>query len=69
MNKPATSEACELIEAVIETLRQGERLLAEVSDETYTRKVRVAFDASIGGHYRHCLDHLARCLRALPAVI
>jgi hypothetical protein len=28
MNKPATSEACELIEAVIETLRQGERLLA-----------------------------------------
>jgi len=67
MNKPATSEACELIEAVIETLRQGERLLAEVSDETYTRKVRVAFDASIGGHYRHCLDHFRALLDAAAA--
>jgi hypothetical protein len=47
----------ELIESVIETLLQGETLLGEINDETYTRKMAVAFNASIGGHYRHCLDH------------
>jgi hypothetical protein len=47
----------EQIQSVIEILCQGERLLAEMSDETYVRKVAVAFNASIGAHYRHCLDH------------
>ncbi len=54
----------ELIQSVIETLRQGEILLAEISDETYVRKVTVAFNASIGGHYRHCLDHFNTLLEA-----
>ena len=57
----------ELIESVIETLRQGETLLAEISDESYTRKVAVAFSASIGGHYRHCLDHFNTLLEAAAA--
>jgi uncharacterized damage-inducible protein DinB len=57
----------ELIQSVIETLRQGETLLAEISDATYTRKVAVAFNASIGGHYRHCLDHFATLLEASAA--
>lgn len=47
----------ELIASVVETLNQGETLLAELSDDAYTRKVPLAFNASIGGHYRHCLDH------------
>jgi len=54
----------ELIQSVIEMLRQGEALLANVSDEIYTRKVPVAFNASIGGHYRHCLDHFRSLLDA-----
>jgi uncharacterized damage-inducible protein DinB len=54
----------ELLASVIETLRQGETLLAEISDEHYTRKVPVAFNASIGGHYRHCLDHFRSLLDA-----
>lgn len=57
----------ELIQSVIETLQQGELLLAEISDETYVHKVVVAFDASIGGHYRHCLDHFNALLEAAPA--
>ena len=57
----------ELIQSVIETLRQGELLLAEISDETYVHKVVVAFDASIGGHYRHCLDHFNTLLEAANA--
>ena len=47
----------ELIQSVLETLAQGESLLTQLSDEDYTRKVAVAFNASVGGHYRHCLDH------------
>lgn len=59
--------AGELIQAVLETLNQGEALLAQMSDETYTRKLPVAFDASVGGHYRHCLDHFRSLLDAAAA--
>src|SRR5260370_6910000 len=63
MNLTSPSDSRVLIESVIETLQQGETLLTEISDETYTRRVPIAFNASIGGHYRHCLDHF----RNLPA--
>jgi hypothetical protein len=52
----------ELIESVLETLRQGETLLVDISDETYTCKHPLVFSASIGGHYRHCLDHFQSLL-------
>jgi len=52
----------DLIRSVIETLAQGESLLMQLSDEDYTRKVAIAFDASVGGHYRHCLDHFRSVL-------
>src|SRR6266404_3933008 len=54
----------ELLESVIETLQQGETLLTEINDETYTRKVPIVFNASIGGHYRHCLDHFRTLLES-----
>jgi hypothetical protein len=57
----------ELIQSVIETLRQGELLLSEISDESYTCKIAVAFNAAIGGHYRHCLDHFNTLLEAAAA--
>jgi len=57
----------ELIDSVIETLLQGETLLADIDDETYTRKVPIAFNASIGGHYRHCLDHFRSLLSSAMA--
>lgn len=57
MNTKSTNEDRELTQSVIEILRQGEILLAEISDENYTCKVPLAFNATIGGHYRHCLDH------------
>jgi len=52
----------ELIQSVLETLEQGESLLAQIADEHYTRKLPMAFNASIGGHYRHCLDHFRSLL-------
>src|SRR5664279_4122992 len=64
MNATANSQDCELIQSVIESLRQGAALLAEISDENYTCKVPVAFNASIGGHYRHCLDHFRSLLES-----
>ena len=55
-------EARRIIGAAVEILRQGEELLAMLPAETYSRVVPVAFNASIGGHYRHCLDHFASLL-------
>jgi len=37
-------------------------LLQDVSDDSYVCKVPTAFNASIGGHYRHCLDHFRSLL-------
>jgi uncharacterized damage-inducible protein DinB len=62
--KLSCSESAELLRAVLETLDQGEMLLAQLPDEDYTRRVPVAFNASIGGHYRHCLDHFRSLLDA-----
>jgi len=61
-NPMAEPVARELIQAVLETLQQGETLLAAIRDENYTRKIPVVFNASIGGHYRHCLDHFRSLL-------
>ena len=57
----------ELVQSVLETLAQGETLLAQLSDTDYTRRLPVAFNACIGGHYRHCLDHFRSLIDAAPA--
>ena len=64
MNLTLPNHGLVLIESVVETLQQGEALLTEINDETYTQKVPIAFDASIGGHYRHCLDHFRSLLHS-----
>lgn len=64
MSEPSKNETRELLEAAVESLRQGEQLLSSISDEDYRRKLPVAFHASIGGHYRHCLDHFRILLDA-----
>jgi len=46
-----------LVQAIVETLDHGELLLESLHDDTYVRRLPEAFNASIGGHYRHCLDH------------
>ncbi len=64
MNPSSSEAARELIDSVLETLRQGEMLLAGITDEIYTRRVPVAFNATVGGHYRHCLDHFRALIDA-----
>jgi hypothetical protein len=56
-----------LHEAIAEVLRQGESLLNSLTDEDYTRKLPAVFGSTIGGHYRHCLDHFKSLLLGLDA--
>jgi hypothetical protein len=55
MQSVVTNKA--LLNSVLEILDQGEALLVKISDQDYVRKLPAAFNASIGAHYRHCLDH------------
>jgi hypothetical protein len=64
MSSPVQNDPRALLSSVLETLEQGEALLTEITDEAYTRRVPAAFNASIGGHYRHCLDHFRSLLGA-----
>jgi len=56
-----------LHEAIADVLRQGEALLNSLSDEDYKRKLPTVFGSTIGGHYRHCLDHFQTLLLGLDA--
>ena len=56
-----------LQDAIAEVLRQGESLLNSLSDREYTRKLPNAFGSTVGGHYRHCLDHFQSLLQGLDA--
>lgn len=46
-----------ILDSIKEVLSQGETLLMALDDQAYATKIPAAFNASIGGHYRHCLDH------------
>ena len=46
-----------LVQAADALLQQGEIMLEQLSDSNYTQKMPTVFNASIGGHFRHCLDH------------
>jgi len=54
-----------ILNAAGEVLAHGEALLREISDSAYSKKIPLSFDASVGGHYRHCLDHFDSLLSGL----
>ena len=58
-------DARRIMAAAIVILGQGEDLLESVSSEEFARRNPQIFDGSIGGHYRHCLDHFSSWLRGL----
>lgn len=60
---PTTVSYSRIISAAVELLTQGECLLASLDAEAYGQRAPVVFNASIGGHYRHCLDHFSCLLR------
>lgn len=59
---PALDDARRILAGADAVLVQAEELLAVVSASDYARKLPVAFNGSIGGHVRHCLDHFSSLL-------
>jgi uncharacterized damage-inducible protein DinB len=56
-----------ILRGVAEVLRQGETLLCALDDTAYTTRIPGAYNASVGGHYRHCLDHFQSLIDSLDA--
>ncbi|HEY6168121.1 MAG TPA: hypothetical protein VI454_08785 [Verrucomicrobiae bacterium] len=54
-----------VLAAAVAILEQGEDLLGALSASQYTARVPAVFNACVGGHYRHCLDHFASLLRGV----
>ena len=67
MNPKPSTAGRDLLESVLEVLNQGEALLGELENDYYVRRLPMAFNASIGGHYRHCLDHFRSLLDGAAA--
>jgi hypothetical protein len=51
-----------LLPALHAVLSQGASLIESLDDDAYTEKPAIAGGASIGAHYRHCLDHFSALL-------
>ena len=43
--------------ATLEVLDQGLAVLEKISDSDYTTKLELVYGGTIGGHYRHVLEH------------
>jgi hypothetical protein len=56
-----------IIVAVEEVLLQGKALLNEIDPELYAVKAGDPYGASIGGHYRHVLDHFLCLLEGMDS--
>lgn len=56
-----------LFRPLIAVLRQLEEVIENLSDEQYRRKPVGIVSSSIGGHVRHCLDHVDALLRAIDS--
>lgn len=53
----------------LEVLRQGKELLENITESQYTSPCSFAFNATIGQHFRHCLDHFDTFLTQIGAGI
>lgn len=58
-------DAARILHAALDILQQGEDLLRALTAADYSRRLPVVFNACIGGHFRHCLDHFTSLLRSV----
>ncbi len=63
LESPHRKDNQRILAAAVAILRQGEELLKALLPIDYAQRVPAVFNASIGGHYRHCLDHFTSLLR------
>src|SRR5262245_22405974 len=59
------AETPELVQAANDVLLQGLALLFQLGDNSYSRTADAPFHASIGGHYRHVLEHFQSLIHGL----
>jgi uncharacterized damage-inducible protein DinB len=52
-----------ILHGASDLLKQGIYLLESLTPDNYSRRLPVVFNGSIGGHYRHCLDHFSSLLK------
>jgi hypothetical protein len=64
---PGRMDGRDIVAGALGILDQGEALLAALSNAAYTQKIPLVFNASIGAHYRHCLDHFQSLIRGLDS--
>ena len=55
------------IRANLVVIRQGIGLLADLGAERYTPRIPLCYNASVGGHTRHIIEHYQSFLRGLEA--
>lgn len=60
-------ETPELVIAAQEVLVQGLELLFDLGDRTYSRVAAAPYNASIGQHYRHVLEHFQSLIKGVRA--
>ncbi|MEO6244571.1 MAG: hypothetical protein ABIQ12_03970 [Opitutaceae bacterium] len=53
------------IQANLAVVRQGVTLIVQLGDERYARRLPLCFNAAIGGHTRHIIEHYQAFLAAL----
>jgi hypothetical protein len=63
----AVNDSPELIHAAEDVLLQGLALLFQLHDSQYARVAREPYNASIGGHLRHVVEHFHCLIEGLPA--
>lgn len=62
-----SADVPELVAAAQDVLLQGLDLLFQLGDHKYSQVACAPFSASIGGHYRHVLEHFHCLIEGLPA--
>lgn len=71
--KPSTAHQSEpdlrphLIPPLTQLLRQLASVIQHLSDAQYTQKPVGVIESSVGGHVRHCLDHVRALLTAVDS--
>lgn len=66
-NEEERSWSHPVTQGAIQTLLQGERLLESIPSDAFTSPCPLAFGASIGQHYRHCLEHFQIFFRQIES--
>ena len=67
MTVPASVPAA--IAPNLRVIRQGIDLLSVLGPDSYTQRIAIAYNASIGGHVRHIIDHYQSFLAGLDAQV